>query len=139
MDARGAIHQKRAVLSALSDPRTRIVSLTITGGAYEPSGLRPEDGPEVFALIAEGLDRRRRSGVPGFTVMSCDNVPANGTVARAATLRAASHDRGLARWIESCVSFPSSVVEMIQGMLGEPEGGWPPEFQRIACCSRRIA
>ena len=29
------------------------------------------------------------------------------------------------------LSFPRSVVEMMQGMLGEPEGGWPKVFQEI--------
>jgi pyruvate carboxylase len=29
------------------------------------------------------------------------------------------------------LSFPRSVVEMMQGLLGEPEGGWPPQFQAI--------
>jgi pyruvate carboxylase len=29
------------------------------------------------------------------------------------------------------LSFPTSVVEMMQGMLGEPEGGWPPRFRQI--------
>jgi pyruvate carboxylase len=29
------------------------------------------------------------------------------------------------------LSFPRSVVEMMQGLLGEPEGGWPREFQAI--------
>jgi pyruvate carboxylase len=29
------------------------------------------------------------------------------------------------------LSFPRSVVEMMQGMLGEPEGGWPKPFQEI--------
>jgi pyruvate carboxylase len=28
------------------------------------------------------------------------------------------------------LNFPVSVVEMMQGMLGEPEGGWPKEFQQ---------
>jgi pyruvate carboxylase len=27
------------------------------------------------------------------------------------------------------LAFPRSVVEMMQGMLGEPEGGWPKAFQ----------
>jgi pyruvate carboxylase len=27
--------------------------------------------------------------------------------------------------------FPQSVVEMMQGMLGQPEGGWPREFQEV--------
>jgi len=29
------------------------------------------------------------------------------------------------------LSFPRSVVEMMQGMLGEPEGGWPKAFQDV--------
>jgi pyruvate carboxylase len=29
------------------------------------------------------------------------------------------------------LSFPRSVVEMMQGMLGEPDGGWPKHFQDI--------
>ena len=29
------------------------------------------------------------------------------------------------------LSFPRSVVEMMQGLLGEPEGGWPKPFQQI--------
>jgi pyruvate carboxylase len=29
------------------------------------------------------------------------------------------------------LNFPRSVVEMMQGMLGQPEGGWPKVFQRI--------
>jgi pyruvate carboxylase len=29
------------------------------------------------------------------------------------------------------LSFPRSVVEMMQGMLGEPEGGWPKRFQDV--------
>jgi pyruvate carboxylase len=35
------------------------------------------------------------------------------------------------------LSFPRSVVEMMQGMLGEPEGGWPKEFQDIVLRSAR--
>jgi pyruvate carboxylase len=27
--------------------------------------------------------------------------------------------------------FPRSVVEMLQGLLGEPEGGWPPDLRNI--------
>jgi pyruvate carboxylase len=29
------------------------------------------------------------------------------------------------------LSFPQSVVEMMQGMLGVPEGGWPKDFQEV--------
>jgi pyruvate carboxylase len=35
------------------------------------------------------------------------------------------------------LSYPRSVVEMLQGMLGEPEGGWPKKFQATVLASAR--
>jgi pyruvate carboxylase len=35
------------------------------------------------------------------------------------------------------LNFPRSVVEMMQGLLGEPEGGWPKRFQDIVLRSAR--
>jgi pyruvate carboxylase len=39
---------------------------------------------------------------------------------------------------EKRLSFPLSVVEMMQGMLGEPEGGWPKDFQEIVLRSADV-
>ena len=36
------------------------------------------------------------------------------------------------------LNFPRSVVEMMQGLLGEPEGGWPKRFQDIVLRSARV-
>jgi pyruvate carboxylase len=36
------------------------------------------------------------------------------------------------------LNFPRSVVEMLQGLLGEPEGGWPKGFQEIVLKSARV-
>ena len=36
------------------------------------------------------------------------------------------------------LAFPRSVVEMMQGFLGEPEGGWPTRFQDIVLKSARV-
>jgi pyruvate carboxylase len=36
------------------------------------------------------------------------------------------------------LGFPTSVVEMMQGMLGEPEGGWPKGFQDVVLRSARV-
>ena len=100
-----------AVIDALTAPATSIVSLTITGGAYDSD---PSGDIDVFAFIVEALARRRQAGLAPFTVLSCDNVPNNGAAARQATLRwAADRDRGLAGWIESEVAFPNSVVDRI--------------------------
>ncbi len=104
-----------AVHAALSDPRTRLVTLTITGSAYHP---RPGSGSShvasAFDYLSEALDQRRREGLAPFTVLSCDNLPENGAAARTATLAAARRrNELLAGWIARNVAFPSSVVDRI--------------------------
>ncbi|HEV3215747.1 MAG TPA: pyruvate carboxylase [Vicinamibacterales bacterium] len=37
----------------------------------------------------------------------------------------------------AALGYPRSVVEMLQGMLGEPEGGWPRKFQQAVLASAR--
>ncbi|BCI54050.1 mannitol dehydrogenase [Mycolicibacterium litorale] len=122
--------ESERVIAALTDERTRIVSLTVTGDGYH---LRPDtkefadQAPEVvadltsdgqfstvWAYLAEALDRRRRNGSAPFTVMSCDNVADNGRAARTALVSfAALRYASLARWIEDNVAFPSTMVDRI--------------------------
>ena len=62
----------------------------------------------------EALARRRDRGVPPFTVMSCDNIPGNGSVARRSFAAfAALRDPELADWVRTAVSFPDSMVDRI--------------------------
>jgi len=118
-----------AVLDALSAPETRIVTLTITGNGYHltSAGEFRADDPVVaaelrnpgrpdtaFGYLVEALDRRRRSGTPPFTVLSCDNIPSNGKAARTMLVSFAElRDPALARWIENNVAFPNSMVDRI--------------------------
>jgi mannitol 2-dehydrogenase len=118
------------VLDVLADQRTRLATLTITAGGYkvEPAtGAFMADDPQVLAdlvspgrpgsalgYLVEALDRRRRAGRAPFTVLSCDNMPGNGAVARTAVVAfARMRDEQLARWIEDRVAFPSSMVDRI--------------------------
>ena len=119
-----------AVLAALVDERTRVVTLTITSTGYridphtgefdadDPHVARDLEDPgspeTVFGYLVEALDRRRRAGLPPFTVLSCDNMPSNGTAARTAVVSFARlQDDDLASWIEQHVAFPSSMVDRI--------------------------
>ena len=100
-----------AVLAALTDPRTRLVTLTITDEAYV---VDPDEPSAVFAYLVEALELRRRAAVPPFTVLSCDNMPSNGEAARRAVLSAArARSDVLAPWIEEAVAFPNSMVDRI--------------------------
>ena len=119
-----------ALLRVLADPRTRLVTLTITGSGYRidphtgefdaddemvAADLDDPSHPEtVFGYLVEALDRRRRSGAGPFTVLSCDNMQSNGRAARTAvTSFARLRDPALAEWIAERVSFPSSMVDRI--------------------------
>jgi mannitol 2-dehydrogenase len=101
----------RAALAALSDERTAAVTLTITAAAYDVESA--ETSCAIDYLVA-GLDCRRRAGRAPFSVLSCDNLPENGAVARAAVVaRAHGRDPRLARWIDEHVAFPDSMVDRI--------------------------
>ena len=118
-----------AVLNLLADPGLRIVSLTITEGGYfvDPeTGQFDADASEVdrdaenplpatvFGFIVQALRRRRDAGLPGLTVMSCDNLPHNGQVAKRAVLGfARAIDPDLCAWIEAEVTFPNSMVDRV--------------------------
>jgi mannitol 2-dehydrogenase len=119
-----------AVISKMSDPNVRIITLTITEGGYnfdsstgefritEPSiqwDLKNPEAPRtVFGYLTRALHLRKLRGLKGLTLQSCDNIQENGNVLRKMLLsyvRAAQPD--LAGWIEKEVSFPNSMVDRI--------------------------
>ena len=105
-----------AALAAMTDPTTKLVTLTITENGYSAraggeltSVALPSSVP---ALIALALDRRRQAGLMPPVFASLDNLLDNGTVLRARVLDEAERiDGALAAWIGREVRFPSSVVD----------------------------
>lgn len=125
-----AAAEPERLLARLVSPAIRIVSLTVSEKAY---GLDPATGgldrrhPAVAADLADparpsgavgtlvaGLARRRAAGLPPYTVLCCDNLPANGRVVRRLVLEMAGLlDPALAAWIEAEGRFPSTMVDRI--------------------------
>lgn len=118
------------VLAKMCEPQVSIVSLTITekGYCHSPAtGQLMLDHPLIAAdlqnphqpksapgVVVEALARRKAAGLPAFSVMSCDNMPENGHVMRNVVCAyARAVDAGLADWIESHVTFPSTMVDRI--------------------------
>ncbi|MVA75035.1 mannitol dehydrogenase family protein [Auraticoccus sp. F435] len=118
------------VVDRLADPAVRIVSLTVTEGGYnldpatgefdlgaaavraDLSGTQPP--ATIFGLVSAALDLRRQRGIQPFTVMSCDNIPHNGDVARRAFgAFARAVDPALGDWVLEHVAFPSCMVDRI--------------------------
>lgn len=120
----------QAVLDAIAAPDTRIVSLTVTekGYCHDPAtGTLRLDHPDIvhdlahpqaprsaIGMLVYGLQLRQARGLGPITLMSLDNLPANGRVLRAAVLHFAHQiDSSLHTWIEGQCRFPCSMVDRI--------------------------
>lgn len=125
------------LVARMAAPETRIVSLTITEGGYYMDGdgafdaahpdiaaeaATPERPSTVFGAIVAALEARRAAGLPGFTVLSCDNLPGNGEVAKAAVLGVARLIKpDAAAWIEDNIAFPNGMVDRIAPAVRDRE------------------
>jgi mannitol 2-dehydrogenase len=104
----------------IADPDTAILSLTITESGYSLERPNP-----TIEAIAAGLARRRAETGAALTILSCDNIPGNGTVARAAVLRVCEERNAeLARWVESTCTFPNSMVDRITPQTSDADRAW---------------
>lgn len=122
--------QRQEVRAALAADSTALVSVTVTEKGYctDPASHRLDlrhadirhdlatpDAPASLPghLVRAAADRRDRDGA-GFTVLSLDNLPANGRTLRAVVQDLAAHlDPTLSAWIDRNVRFPCSVVDRI--------------------------
>lgn len=126
------------LIAAMTRPEIRIVSLTVTEGGYfiDPAtgrfdsgaaeiaadGANPSRPKTAFGAIVAALKGRRAAGTPPFAVMSCDNLPGNGQVTRAAVFGTARlSDPALADWIMETVAFPNGMVDRITPATGPRE------------------
>ncbi|WP_107851677.1 mannitol dehydrogenase family protein [Oceanimonas marisflavi] len=119
-----------AVLEKLAEPQVAIVSLTITEKGYcaDPASGRLDAGNAMIqqdlasparpvsaiGYLVQALKLRKERGLAPFSILSCDNVPENGRVARQVVLDFARRlDEELAAWIAEQVTFPSTMVDRI--------------------------
>ncbi|MCZ6539157.1 MAG: mannitol dehydrogenase family protein [Chloroflexi bacterium] len=127
----------------IADPRTRIVSMTITekGYCHDPAtGQLDENHPGVLldletpdkpvtaiGALAEGLRLRRdlkeadlKAGP--LTLLSCDNLPSNGSALQRILRRYVELvDPRLLAWIDDAVSFPNCVLDRIVPATSEDD------------------
>lgn len=108
-----------AVIAAVAQPSTRIVSFTITEKGYcrgSDGSLDPAraNDASVYRFLKDGLALRCAQGLPGVTLLSCDNLAHNGAQLRSLLRQyLAPHDAVLCDWVEAECTFPSSMVDRI--------------------------
>ncbi|WP_428631897.1 mannitol dehydrogenase family protein [Sphingopyxis sp.] len=110
----------QAVINAIAAPTTHIVSFTVTEKGY----LRRPDGSldlaaatgrsSLYRFVAAGLAARKAAGVGGLTLLSCDNLAANGAVLGGLMreyLAAALPD--LVDWFDRECRSPATMIDRI--------------------------
>lgn len=134
-----------SLIAAMARPEIRIVSLTVTEGGYfinastgqfDPTlpeivadGANPGQPTTAFGAIVAALKARRAAGMQPFTVMSCDNLPGNGHVTKAAVVGLARLSAPeLADWIAANVAFPNGMVDRITPATGPRERAMAAKF-----------
>ncbi|RZM05539.1 MAG: mannitol dehydrogenase family protein, partial [Sphingomonas sp.] len=110
-----------AVAALLASPSVHVVTLTVTEKAYHlgPGGELDVDvakaaGGTIYHHLGEGLAARRRAGLPGLSIVSCDNLANNGALlGRALATWLDRIDPVLCRWVEAECTFPATMVDRI--------------------------
>jgi len=123
-----------AVLERLCAPTTKFVTLTITEKGYALSGEgqldlenpmikadieNPETPSSAMGYIVLASQRRKEAGHAPLTMMSCDNLPANGDKLRGACVSLAQKTNpDLAGFIKT-LRFPNTMVDSITPATNE--------------------
>lgn len=107
------------IVGLLASPTTRIASFTVTekgycrapGGSFDPAAATAQS---IYGWLHRGLASRRDAGLPGLTLLSCDNLPDNGRVLERLLGEYLDRaDPALARWVEAECAFPSTMIDRI--------------------------
>jgi fructuronate reductase len=125
-----AAQNPRRIIDMLADSAVHVVTITVTEKGY---CLAPDSGdldrsspalehdfrdlrePQSMpGLLVAGMQQRRKTNSGPLTIVSCDNLPDNGSRLRNGVLAFADEvDASLRAWIETHVSFPATMVDRI--------------------------
>jgi mannitol 2-dehydrogenase len=109
-----------AFAEQIASPDIAIFSMTITEGGYSLEQPNP-----TLEAIATALDARRGAGGAPLTILSCDNLPGNGNVAREAITRVCeARSEELVRFVETACTFPNSMVDRITPQTTDDDREW---------------
>lgn len=121
--------EPQAVIGALGRSTTQIVTLTVTEKGYlaTADGELSTDLPDLshdlaggsqprtlYGFLAAGLAVRRSVGLPGLTIVSCDNLAGNGVrLGRYLAQFLDRTDPSLRAWFDRECACPSTMVDRI--------------------------
>lgn len=103
------------------DPTTRQLNLTLPKVSADLAGGPPRS---TIGILVRGLQRRMNAGSGAITVLSCDNMFANGDLTKRLTHQfidalPAVEAEALRAWVTDQVTFPNSMVDRIVPGVGQ--------------------
>jgi fructuronate reductase len=114
-----ASEERERLVATLAAPTTHIVSFTITEKGYcrAPDGsldLALADDRSAYSYLAEAIAQRKIRGLPGLTLLSCDNLAGNGAqLQRLMGDYLEAHAPDIRTWLENECACPSTMVDRI--------------------------
>ena len=115
-----AAQEPQAVIDVLAAPTTHIVSFTVTEKGYLRTAdgqlnLDAAKGPSSFyRFVGAALAARKAAGLPGLTLLSCDNLANNGAVLRALMRQYLATDHpDVALWFDATCRCPATMIDRI--------------------------
>jgi fructuronate reductase len=125
-----SVEDSRPALAVLARADIHAVTMTVTEKGYchrpatgeldlghpdiEHDLKHPQDPRSLPGLLVRALEMRMASHGRPLTLLSCDNIPANGTVlGTAVRTLAGRRSAALLGWIEANAAFPSAMVDRI--------------------------
>lgn len=117
-EVRNATNERSAIVDQIADAACSIVSFTVTEKGYcrLPCGDLDHAAASTgfYPLLADAMRMRRDQGLPGLTVLSCDNLAGNGKVlARLIREWLNAEAPDLVEWFANECRAPSTMVDRI--------------------------
>lgn len=128
------------VIEAIAGPATHVVSFTVTEKGYVrrsdgtldtehpavAADMQGESAPRtIYGFLATGLARRKAAGLPGLTLLSCDNLADNGRqlgMLMRSYLQAT--DPSLADWFDAHCRCPGTMIDRIVPAMTAEDRAW---------------
>lgn len=114
-----ASEERQRLVSILASAGTHIVSFTITEKGYCRAAngaldFALTDSRSVYSYLAEAFARRREMGLAGLTLLSCDNLAANGVqLHRLMGQYLDANAPDLRAWFDEQCACPSTMIDRI--------------------------
>lgn len=109
---------RAAIVARLASPDCHIATFTVTEKGYcrTPDGSLDTEPARAgfYPLLSEALAERQAKGLPGLTLLSCDNLSGNGRqLGRLMREWLAGHAPSLNEWFDANCTTPDSMVDRI--------------------------